>query len=131
MSFNTRMRFSQCVCCAVVLLAMTACQQQTTGPQRMAVSGTVTIGGIPLAAGMISMVPQADGPAAGGEIADGKFAISERRGPAAGVYDVRVTVAAQKSMSDNPQPGGPRVFRKEVTVSEETPSLSLEFQATE
>lgn len=68
------------------------------GPQRANVSGRVTIGGQPLAAGRILFVPIAptSGPAASARITDGAYHLSEAEGPVVGTH--RVEIEADRSL---------------------------------
>ncbi|QDU60252.1 hypothetical protein Pan216_10910 [Planctomycetes bacterium Pan216] len=63
-----------------------------SGPPRCAVSGEVTVDGAPVEQGAITFVPHqgTSGPVAGGAIVEGRFAISERKGPLPGKYLVRI-----------------------------------------
>jgi hypothetical protein len=66
------------------------CSQE--GPQRAPVSGRVTIGGQPLAAGRILFIPAAptSGPAASARITDGTYRLSEAEGPVVGTQRVEI-----------------------------------------
>ena len=61
---------------------------------RIAVSGRVTLDGIPLEKGQILLVPARDnaGTAAGAVISAGRFRIPANEGPTAGAYEVTITV---------------------------------------
>ena len=60
--------------------------------QRVAVRGTVTLNGQPLAEGSIALrpVPGTRGPTAGASIKDGKYSITSQRGPFAGEFRVEI-----------------------------------------
>jgi hypothetical protein len=77
--------------CMAVLTALPGCG----GNGRIPVEGNVTLDGQPLEQGSIEFSPLPDtlGPAAGGEIADGKFAIPSSGGPLAGKFTVRIKSA--------------------------------------
>ncbi len=64
----------------------------SSGPPRVAVSGTVTLDGRPIEQGAISFVPTADSkqPSAGAEIAAGEYSIPAASGPSAGKYKVEI-----------------------------------------
>ncbi len=62
------------------------------GDKRYAISGTVTFNGEPVHGAMISFVPQDDklNPS-GGPVENGKFSVSEEKGPNKGNYLVAIT----------------------------------------
>lgn len=59
---------------------------------RKAISGHVNVDGVPLAHGVIRLVPQAttSGPGVMAEIIDGKFSLDEESGPVPGVHRVEI-----------------------------------------
>ena len=61
----------------------------------MPLEGTVSLDGRPLQKGAIQFnpLPGTPGPTAGGEIADGRFAILPSGGPFAGKFSVQITAA--------------------------------------
>jgi hypothetical protein len=81
------------------------CGGATDDLSRVAVSGTVTLGGEPLAQGRIQFDPASAEAkvTAGGEITDGKFSIARDQGPTPGDYRVMITssVARKLSGADN------------------------------
>jgi hypothetical protein len=93
-------------------LAIGGCGADGSAPvdpyQRVAASGTVTLDGVPLSEGMIQFEPAAStkGPAASGEIHQGKFAIEKSQGPVAGKYKVRISGRPPAKIDVQEQPGG-------------------------
>jgi hypothetical protein len=73
---------------------------------REPVSGKVTLDGQPLDSGEIAFVPSGDGPAAGGLIHKGKYAIGRSDGPVPGPHRVVITSAKPtgKKIKDEADP---------------------------
>jgi hypothetical protein len=69
---------------------------------RQEISGGVTLGGKPLARGVIQFQPASQGVAAGGEIKDGKFAIARAGGPVPGDYKVIISSAGAAEKTTEP-----------------------------
>lgn len=111
---------------ALISMAMGGCAAES-GPERFEVSGTVTVDGRPLASGIISMVPEGDGPATGAEIADGRFQLTRERGPSRGPHNVRVTSQPQKSLVPTDEPPRTRILRTTTVVSGDTDELAFEL----
>ena len=63
------------------------------GPARAAVSGTVTAGGAPVAAGTVTFTPVGGGPRTSATLTDGSFAVPAAGGPVVGEHRVTVTPA--------------------------------------
>ncbi|QDS87063.1 hypothetical protein EC9_12390 [Rosistilla ulvae] len=63
------------------------------GIQRASVEGNVTVDGEPVDVGSITFVPTGEtkGPATGGKIVDGEYAIESSGGPVPGEYLVQIT----------------------------------------
>jgi len=86
-------------CLALVALGVVALSilaigcQGGDGMQRVPVSGTVTLGGPPLANGSITFLPVGDGVSAGGMIENGKYEIPPDKGPVPGSYTVEVNAS--------------------------------------
>ena len=79
---------------AAALSALLAgCGAGDDGPERAAVSGTVTTGGGPLAAGTVVFTPTAGGPRVTAPILRGAFALPADAGPAVGRNTARVVPA--------------------------------------
>ena len=95
----------------VSLTTLLGCQQGG-GPDRVSISGSVTYEGAPVE-GAISMRPAAGttGPAAGGEIRDGRYLIPKDRGPAPGNYDATIMIVAEE-VANQGRGCGNRGFRK-------------------
>jgi hypothetical protein len=72
--------------------ALAGCGGEDDPWPRAAVSGQVKLDGQPLASGTITFFPSGatKGPAAGGEIIDGKFSIPEHEGPVVGTNRIEV-----------------------------------------
>jgi hypothetical protein len=69
--------------------------QRAQGPERMAVGGTVTRAGVPLATGLISFRPArgGNGPAANTSIQEGRYQFDATNGPTAGPHEVLIQKA--------------------------------------
>jgi hypothetical protein len=74
---------------------------------RKAVSGTVTLGGQPLAEGRIQFAPVSPDAKvdAGGEIKNGQFSIPRDQGPTPGDYRVMITSAVPRKAGPDNAPG--------------------------
>jgi len=70
-------------------LFVVGCGSGSVGPTGVAVSGTVTLNGVPLDQGTVLI--KWPGSAAGGEIANGKFAIPADLGPVPGKHRVEIS----------------------------------------
>ena len=95
------------------------------GPDRIPLRGTVQVGGQPLPAGSISLVPAKgrSGPAATTSIAAGRYAFTRENGPVAGPYRVIVrlntpdkAMMLSKAAGRAPQPKPPGKTRWELQV---------------
>ncbi|MEZ6033446.1 MAG: hypothetical protein R3C17_10160 [Planctomycetaceae bacterium] len=75
---------------ALTLTGVAGCGSAPTGPQRFAISGTVTREGIPIDDGSIMFSPAAGGPAVMGQIVSGEYRFSEEDGVPAGKYAVNI-----------------------------------------
>lgn len=77
---------------AFVTVATTLAGCNRDSLERTAVSGTVTVDGIPLADGTIVFVPTGEtrGPKAGGTIQAGKYSLSQELGPLVGTLRVEI-----------------------------------------
>lgn len=98
-----------------------------SGPERFEVSGTVIVDGQPLASGIISLVPEGEGPATGAEIKDGKFHLTRERGPTKGSHNVRITSQPQKSLTPTKEPQRTRILRTTTDITGDTDELSFEL----
>ncbi|MCO6454582.1 MAG: hypothetical protein J5I93_04620 [Pirellulaceae bacterium] len=80
---------SRALACLLLAAACAACGR--SGPSRYAASGSVTLGGQPLDQASIIFEPRGKGGlVVAAPVVNGQFAWTERNGPAAGEYDVRV-----------------------------------------
>jgi hypothetical protein len=70
------------------LPGLVGCGSAPTGPQRFAISGTVTREGIPIDDGTITFAPASNGPAVLGQIIKGEYSFTEEDGVPAGKYSV-------------------------------------------
>jgi hypothetical protein len=87
------------LCGLVMSAGLIGCSGGGDDLPRQPVSGTVTLGGQPLAQGRIQFEPaspEAKAPA-GGEIKDGAFSISRDQGPTPGDYRVMITSSAART----------------------------------
>jgi hypothetical protein len=91
-----------------VLACLTGCDD---GPLRLPVTGSVQLDGKPLAMGSLLMTPLKSGPVAGCDIKDGRFEMSEERGPGPGEYRVEITAY---------RPTGKKVYDSDFNASTET-----------
>jgi hypothetical protein len=74
---------------SALLLIAAGCSDSRRG----SVSGTVTLDGNPVEHGIITFLPMEgnSGPSSGGDIVDGKYTISQKRGPSVGSNRVMFT----------------------------------------
>ena len=93
--------------CVVLLAAVAGCGGDG-GPPRAAVSGAVTAGGAPLAAGAVVFTPAAGGPRTSARVTDGAFALPAHAGPVVGEHRVTVTPAHPAA----PEPDDERAARR-------------------
>jgi hypothetical protein len=63
-----------------------------SGPERVAVQGTIRLGEVPLANGQIRYIPMGEtsGPAAVAAITDGQYAFNEADGPIVGTHRIEI-----------------------------------------
>lgn len=81
----------QSVLAALLCLLGAGCADEE-GPERVAVHGTVRLGGEPLASGQIRFIPTDDnaGPAAAATITDGHYEFDDVTGPVVGTHRVEI-----------------------------------------
>jgi hypothetical protein len=94
---------------AAALLASAGCGESGDGYARQPVTGTVTLGGRPLASGMITFSPQATPePVATALIRDGAYSLSRAEGPVAGPHRISIWAreATGKQIKDPFDPEG-------------------------
>jgi hypothetical protein len=102
-----------------------------TGPQKQAISGTITFKGKPLDQGLIQFAPASPEipTASGANIQNGKYAIPRDKGLLPGTYDVRIsapeagTVAKEEAM---PGEAGPPA--KERIPAKYNANTTLKFE---
>jgi hypothetical protein len=79
---------------SLALALLAGCGGSSGGPQRYAVSGTVTFDGKPVPKGSITLEPNAEsgnsGPGGGAEIVDGKYNTGVEKGVIGGAYKIRI-----------------------------------------
>ena len=77
--------------CSVVLLVTSGCGRPT-GPQRVAVQGTILFDGQPLQAGRIRFIPTegTKGPSAAGSVEKGFYEFTSSNGPVVGKHRVEI-----------------------------------------
>jgi hypothetical protein len=105
------------------MVVVAGCGRGETG--RVAVKGTATYEGQPVAWGSIALrpAPGTTGPAAGTDIINGKFEIPANDGPATGSYIARIMIAEATTANSaaNPLARGPHIARTfELPVDIET-----------
>ncbi|MHC4875772.1 MAG: hypothetical protein ACYTGL_04690 [Planctomycetota bacterium] len=100
----------------LIVLTMAGCGGND-GPRRVAVTGTVTQGGEPVAVGSVAILPDDghSGPAATGAVEDGDFAFNSSTGPLPGPHVVVI-----RSMI-------PKDELMRLQASGEEPKMSWEF----
>ena len=82
---------SAAFCLAVLCLTFAGCGGRNyPGEQRFPLSGSVTVDGQPMEAGVISFLPQGEGRVSGGPIKGGTYSITEETGATAGNYRVEI-----------------------------------------
>lgn len=77
------------VALAVGLSGLSGCSADR-GPQRVEVSGKVQFDGQPLSTGTITFIPEGQGTAASGQIANGEFHLPKDQGPSPGKCRVEI-----------------------------------------
>lgn len=132
-------RFSRCAgfSLAVTLCTFVGCADKS--PQRMAVSGTVSLDTKPVGNATIIFTPIGRGLAAAAVIENGKFAMTEENGPTIGEFHVRINPMEAEIEQVNPtelsranrRPLIPKTYQREgrlrATISAE-PNPKLEFK---
>jgi hypothetical protein len=110
--------------------ALSGCRDRSDGLDREAVSGSVTLDGRPIA-GDITFIPKANGPSAGGWIADGTYSLGRSTGPAPGLYRVEILSIQPTGRTipdrDGP-PGGTTEERKNVVPGRYNVDSKLEAE---
>jgi hypothetical protein len=96
-------RRTLCGCLAALLVACTGCGG--SGQPRAAVSGTISVGGVPLEDGTISFRPTDGNPGstAGGIVKDGQYSIPQSDGPVPGKNRVEI-YGSRKTGKKKPNP---------------------------
>ena len=81
-----------CIALLMLAAALAGCGGEDDPWPRAAVSGQVKLDGQPLVSGTVTFFPSGTtkGPAAGGEIVDGKFSIPAHEGPVVGTNRIEV-----------------------------------------
>jgi hypothetical protein len=102
-----------CLFSAAVCLLLAGCGG-SSGPQRGAVSGSVTLGGELVARGNINFVPIRDtkGPVVGGRINDGRYTLSRSEGPIVGWNRIEISwsrATGRQVPAGSPYPAGTMV----------------------
>jgi hypothetical protein len=85
------------------------------GPERATVSGTVTLDGVPVAAGSINFIPTegTTGPSAGGTIKDGQYHVAKVKGVIVGRNRVELR-ANKKTGKKVKDPMNPKALMDEI-----------------
>ena len=133
-SFEFRQKFHTIrvalVCGFILTLATIGCGGSEDDLGRVAVSGTVSVDGSPLATGTLSFVPKGDGPACGAGVVDGVFEITHDKGPIPGEYDVRLTIQLAKLIRKPAESTtAPSYKPQQVTIPEDGGKLELQFRS--
>ena len=101
------------------------------GPPRVAVTGTVTLGGQPLESGTLKMIPEDESlRKVTAQIQAGAFTISEPNGPNVGTYRVEISSAQPTGETKTDSSGETFEVLKEVIQSQynENSELSAEIK---
>ena len=77
-----------CVLSGLLLVLVSGCAP--SGPQRVAISGSVTFDGKPVPKGMIAFISTGGGPSTGGKIIDGRYDVPRDKGPLVGNNKVQI-----------------------------------------
>jgi predicted small lipoprotein YifL len=112
-----------------------------TGPERLPLSGTVTLDGQPVDDATIVLTPREQGKAAAALIVDGAFTFTPESGPTPGTHDVRinpneaefeeVSADASEIADSSPSKGIPPAYQQNGTLTAEVsgdPAQTLSFE---
>ena len=97
---------------------------------RIAVSGTVTLDGQPVNTGQLSIVPVNSGVASAASVSEGRFSVSEERGPQPGEYRFRLTLNNKKALREVENPKPVPVYETTMTVKDSEEELTLVFTSS-
>ena len=97
---------------ALTLMMSPGCGGES-GPPRLPISGRVTLDGQPLSTGAVTLIPTGSGPAVGGTIEGGTFALGRSDGPGPGTYKVEI-MSVQPTGKKVVSPDDPTVKIDEV-----------------
>jgi hypothetical protein len=98
-----------------MVIGVIGCGGGSTGPQRLAVSGAVTVAGQPVAEGSVKFVPSSGttGPVAAAMIREGRYSLLAAEGPVGGRHEVVIELKpaatpapAATSTNSGPKGGG-------------------------
>lgn len=121
----------------VILSTLLGCSDKS--PQRIAVSGTVTLDAKPISNSTIIFTPIGPGLAAAAVIENGRFAMTEENGPTIGEFQIRINPMEAEIEAANPvelsranrRPLIPKVYQREgklrAAITAE-PNQTLEFK---
>lgn len=131
-----RLRLGTCLAFTFLVLNSFGCDDGSTVKEtlpRVAVSGTVTLGGSPLAQGRIQFLPPKDsnGVLAVGEISDGKYSIPVTSGPVPGKYKIMISSRSPSKSSAGEEPGGMPKPEPELVPTKYNVKSELESEVTE
>lgn len=88
----------------MMIMTVSGCSGDASGPPRAAVSGTIVFDGQPLAEGTIRFVPNQGtaGPKVSAAVIDGGFHLSETHGPVVGKHriEIEAPLAGELAMDD-------------------------------
>jgi hypothetical protein len=133
MTFSRSMRIAVCLILGTGVIALVGCWDSR--PQRVPVSGVVTIDGQPLTRGNIKFVPEGGRPSAGKIGQDGRFTLTCYDGNDGAIPGThRVQVAANRVISDSkiewfapPDYADFRTSGLEYQIEEPTTDLKVEL----
>jgi hypothetical protein len=103
-----------------LLVVVPGCGGAGDGIARQAVSGSASLDGKPLDGAQITLIPIQAGPTAGGDIAQGVFAINRSEGPSAGKYRVMIVAIRPtgRQVRDADGPPGSKVAEMANVIPE-------------
>jgi hypothetical protein len=106
---------------AVLVAACSAavgCSGSANNQDRLPISGTVTLDGVPLKTGYVVFEPKSGQPTqSGGMIKDGKFEVPAADGAAPGTYSVAIFAGDESTQSNKYEPGTPEFEAAAMKIS--------------
>ncbi len=127
---------------AILLGGLAGCTDKS--PQRIAVSGTVTLDTKPLNNATVILTPIGPGLAAAAVVENGKFVMTEESGPTIGEFHVRINpmeaemeaINPAEPVRDNQRPTVPKVYQRDgklraTITADPNQQLELKLFSTE